>query len=164
VCFALSLWGAYDVFRGNAEVGWALLAITGLLLGILLLVQIVVLVRASTRWAFRCAGYSADDQKRLRKRAKQTVVAVFWIWIFGSMVLVLRPYLSLSPARSWYGFVNKVPADRVTLDKIPHDCEFQTAPLGSKHCHYAAQVLVVPSEDNPDKQKSVLVTYERIED
>lgn len=47
VCFALSLWGAYDVFRGNAEVGWALLAITGLLLGILLLVQIVVLVRAS---------------------------------------------------------------------------------------------------------------------
>ncbi len=42
----------------------------------------------------------------------------------------------------------------------PHDCDFLTAPIGSKHCHYEAQVEVLEAADErPSKQ--VVVSWRR---
>jgi hypothetical protein len=89
---------------------------------------------------------------------------IFWLWVGGAILVAIWPYLSLDPVKSWYAFTNKVPAERVTFEKKPHDCEFATAPIGSKHCHYAAKPFVLTGPDSPDGQKSVVVAYERIED
>jgi hypothetical protein len=36
----------------------------------------------------------------------------------------------------WYSIQYGVRIDQVTIDKKPHDCDWNTAPLGSKNCHY----------------------------
>jgi hypothetical protein len=57
-----------------------------------------------------------------------------------------------------------VPAGHVVIDKKPHDCEFSNAPIGSKHCHYGAQSVLVSASDSADGQKTVMVGYEKIEE
>jgi len=80
------------------------------------------------------------------------------------MLIGMWPYLSLDPARSWYAFSNKVPVEQVEIEKQPHDCEFDTAPLGSKHCHYDANNAILQAAESTDGKKHVLVTYVKVED
>jgi hypothetical protein len=80
------------------------------------------------------------------------------------MLAGLWPYLSSDFVKSWYALMNRVPVERVEIEKKPHDCEFDTAPLGSKNCHYKAQVFVSNATDSPDRKKSLLVTYEKIQE
>ena len=42
----------------------------------------------------------------------------------------------------WYATANKVKYEDVLITLKPHDCEFGTAPMGRKNCHYKAQVIV----------------------
>jgi hypothetical protein len=42
-----------------------------------------------------------------------------------------------------YHFEYGVPFDQVTEDKQPHNCDWRTAPMGSKNCHYEAEVTRV---------------------
>jgi hypothetical protein len=46
---------------------------------------------------------------------------------------------------------------RVTIDQPTHDCEFFTAPMGSKHCHYERVVIV-----DPWNQKNLYVHYAKM--
>jgi hypothetical protein len=48
-------------------------------------------------------------------------------------------YIAPSATRG-YALKYKVADSNVAIDKQPHDCEYDTAPLGNKHCHYEAQV------------------------
>src|SRR5438309_693744 len=66
---------------------------------------------------------------------------VLWVGIILSILFGLWPYLSLHPVKSWYALTHEVPVDRVEVEKSPHDCEFLTAPVGEKHCHYDAKVF-----------------------
>jgi hypothetical protein len=59
-------------------------------------------------------------------------VAAAWIW----------------PASNWsnrwrYSLETDLKDATVSVAPIPHDCEFLTAPLGSKHCHYDKRVVTV---------------------
>ena len=40
------------------------------------------------------------------------------------------------PANVYYGLLNDVSAERVTIMPQPHDCDFSKAPIGDKECHY----------------------------
>jgi hypothetical protein len=40
--------------------------------------------------------------------------------------------------------------EQVTVSPQPHDCEWGSAPLGAKHCHYEAQVLTVRTATSTD--------------
>ena len=40
----------------------------------------------------------------------------------------------------WYAMQNDVPSERVYIQRKPHDCEWMSAPLGDKHCHYEKSV------------------------
>jgi len=48
----------------------------------------------------------------------------------------------------------------VTLDKQPHDCDFWTAPVGVKHCHYERVVIAAP----PWNRQELSVHYARVDD
>ncbi|MGA7241414.1 MAG: hypothetical protein WBY44_37370 [Bryobacteraceae bacterium] len=40
-----------------------------------------------------------------------------------------------------YAIAYSVNPSSVLVDRIPHDCEWFSAPLGDKHCHYEAKVI-----------------------
>lgn len=70
----------------------------------------------------------------------------------------------------------------VSVERKSHDCDFWTAPLGSKHCHYAKQTLTVRIRTQsgqrqrsfdegrtwgaaePHDRPAVLVSWARVED
>jgi hypothetical protein len=39
----------------------------------------------------------------------------------------------------WYSIKYHVPVDRISIGKKPHDCDFWSAPIGRKNCHYEEQ-------------------------
>jgi hypothetical protein len=47
---------------------------------------------------------------------------------------------------AWYSLRYGVSASKVQVDAQPSDCDFMTAPLGSKGCHYDAFVDVFNKE------------------
>jgi hypothetical protein len=53
--------------------------------------------------------------------------------LFG--VLLVIGYMMHGDAY-WYSITEGAPVEKVTVEKKPHDCEFSTAPLGEKNCHY----------------------------
>ena len=46
-----------------------------------------------------------------------------------------------------YTFQYDVAKNHVTIDPKPHNCDWDSAPLGSKHCHYEKLVMVLNSEN-----------------
>jgi hypothetical protein len=50
----------------------------------------------------------------------------------------------LAPSSPYgYAFKYSVDTSNVRVEKQPHDCEWASAPLGGKHCHYKAEVSSV---------------------
>lgn len=164
VLVALGAYGLYDVAWGGTGVGWFLVAlVAGLVLILFVLVPLLYVIVAAGRWVLRAIGV-ASWWRRVRKDVLAVGQFVFWVGVAGLVLAGAWPYLSINPARSWYAFTRKVPVDRVAVKKTPHDCEFSTAPIGSKHCHYDAKVFVLDGADTPDGKKSIVVSYERVDD
>jgi hypothetical protein len=62
----------------------------------------------------------------------------------------------------WYAMQNDVPSERVYIQRKPDDCEWMSAPLGDKPCHYEKSVrkLSDPEQDpqiehDPNKSKAI---------
>ena len=99
--------------------------------------------------------------RKVRNDVLNVGKALLWIGFIALILVTFWPYLSLDPVKSWYAFTNKVPVNRIEEVKKPHDCEFATAPIGSKHCHYDATVAVWKDDEG---KRSLLIAYERVED
>jgi hypothetical protein len=86
--------------------------------------------------------------------------------VLALLMTAMDPYISSDPTKTWYAVKNGVHADHVTVEKKPHDCDFDTAPLANKQCHYEARELVVTGENSPnrDGSKQVMVSYEKVDD
>jgi len=67
--------------------------------------------------------------------------------------------------------------EQITIEHKPHNCDWDSAPIGSKHCHYDAIVTVYnqyghviegPGRDktNPpnDQNEKIHVEWERVEE
>ena len=86
-------------------------------------------------------------------------------------------------ANKWrYSFEDDLEDATFVLTKLPHDCEFLTAPLGDKHCHYEKQVRTIRvrllragrevsydegkswSKAEPSDHATVFVSWNRVED
>jgi hypothetical protein len=44
---------------------------------------------------------------------------------------------------AWYSWQYDVPSSNVRVSPKPRDCDFITAPLGAKNCHYKPHVSVL---------------------
>jgi hypothetical protein len=71
-----------------------------------------------------------------RGRILLSFIALVHLYAYTGDVLIY-----LAPSKTWgYALKYGVADSRVAIDKRPYNCEWGTAPLGDKHCHYEAQV------------------------
>jgi len=82
-------------------------------------------------------------------------VAIF-LALMGAGALGLRKFW---PQR-WYGMQNDVPIERVSVQPKPHDCEWGSAPLGDKNCHYEESVHRLQDKEGP----YLIVSWTRVTD
>jgi hypothetical protein len=161
---ALGAYALYSVTRGDARTGWFLVAtVAGLALILFVLAPLFYVIVAALRWVLRSVGV-ASWWRRVRKDVLAFGRFLFWVGVAALVLVGLWPYLSLDPVRSWYALTGKVSVEQVEMAKKPHDCEFMTAPIGVKHCHYAATAVILTGTDAPDGKRAVVVTYERVEE
>jgi hypothetical protein len=145
---ALPISGGYELLRGNHDAGVILFGTSGVLVGVLLLSALANVLAASIGWVLRKSGIAAF-WSRIRDRVVSAFVALFWIFLSIIILVAIWPYLSLDPVKSWYALKNAVPVQRVEIDKKPHDCEFTTAPLGHKNCHYDPVIAKIMWSTSP---------------
>lgn len=101
-----------------------------------------------------------DDLKGFREHAVRVIKGLFVILAF--LVGIVWLWWEMASDEKKYSIYYGVPRDRVVVEKEPHDCEFLTAPLGNKHCHYDKHVSKVKL-DEPNSY-AVYVTFEKIQD
>lgn len=155
--------GLYQLRVGDKGVGWGLVFTVLVLLGLILLVAVLASLTASVRWMLRRLGV-LDTTRRLARQTWKVITVAFWVAVVFLVLAALWPYVSLDPLKSWYAFNYGVPVERVSMDRKPHDCEFTTAPLGEKNCHYEARPYVLKAEENSDHRQSVIISYEKVQD
>jgi len=93
--------------------------------------------------------------KRYTSIVVSSAFAISGLWLYGGHVAVF--FAPTSTTAYWWRYNTEFPVDyaNVTVDRRPHDCDFMTAPLGAKHCHYVADVLTVRSRAASDGTHSV---------
>ena len=66
--------------------------------------------------------------------------------------------------RGWVAFTNNVAVENVYVEPKPHDCEWDSAPLGSKHCHYESHVVQTAGVGNhiDDSKIKIAVEWEKV--
>ena len=52
--------------------------------------------------------------------------------------------------------------EKVIIDRKPHDCEWETAPLGAKHCHYDKAVQTETGQHG--KVTAAYVSWQKVQD
>jgi hypothetical protein len=80
--------------------------------------------------------------KPLLQDIKDTVSAVLK-WLFGIMVLAFVVWWLLPDDwRIKYAAEYMIDSDQIVIEYRPYNCEWDSAPIGSKHCHYESVVTV----------------------
>ena len=71
-------------------------------------------------------------------------------WVMGLSVLAFAVWWMLPD--NWqikwqikYAWEYSVDSDHVVIERKPHNCDWDSAPLGNKHCHYEAVVSTLNS-------------------
>lgn len=87
--------------------------------------------------------------------------------VIGKVILILLAFVVLGfivecihsgPTQEYYGLLNNVPAERVTVIPQPHDCDFSKAPIGDKECHYERVV----SKSSDSRGYYLIVDWRRV--
>lgn len=81
--------------------------------------------------------------------------ALIWLVIIGVIIF----WSDIWNTKFRYGLALDLPTDKITIDKKPKDCEFLTAPLGSKNCHYDKSEQKIEMAMSKDG-KSPLISYD----
>jgi hypothetical protein len=68
-------------------------------------------------------------------------VIVAWFFFLVFAVAGLK-YCTESEQQRYAGKYDLKP-EQVTIEKKPHDCDYQTSPLGNKNCHYERTISTV---------------------
>src|ERR1035438_654272 len=64
-------------------------------------------------------------------------------WILGIAVLaVIVWWLLPDDWRIKYAAEYMLDTDQVIIERKPHNCEWNSSPIGDKHCHYDAMIMV----------------------
>jgi hypothetical protein len=89
-------------------------------------------------------------------------LVLFWAFMALLAVVYLRgpALIYMLPTSAYgYGFKYNVDESSVFITPRPHDCEWGSAPLGNKHCHYKAEVSGVRTAISTDGT-TPLVSYD----
>jgi hypothetical protein len=99
----------------------------------------------------------AEQGREIQNNFAGLLIVGFLIWIGAYAVTWLFP--TSEWAYKWrYAFEDHLSDALVRVDPKPHDCEFMSAPIGSKHCYYEAMVITVRITTTSSGQR--LVSYD----
>ena len=79
------------------------------------------------------------------------------------VLLVIIPWLLPDDWPIKYAMQENVNRDNISIDKKPHDCDWDSSPLGDKHCHYKSQMTFYDGKYG-DANKKLTVSWQRVED
>jgi hypothetical protein len=162
-----TLFGIYETYWGDPAVGKSLVIVSAAVVGVIgLLAPVASVVIACVRYPLRKTRI-AIGWKRVEDTVIRTVKAIFWTGLVLLMLTQFGPYVPLAlshPSIAWRAFQRNIPPDRVTLAKRPHDCDFDTAPLGNKNCHYDTKIITLSSAETADAKPGLFVEYEKVDD
>lgn len=89
---------------------------------------------------------TATPKKSWRKRATNLGVGLL-TWAALAFLYMAGGYAAewMFPESEWatkwrYGLADDLKDADYVMEKHPHNCEFMSAPMGSKHCHYDKEV------------------------
>lgn len=85
---------------------------------------------------------------------------------WGSVIAVILVMLHwLTPEKKRLADEYKITQDKVFVEPKPHGCDFDDAPLGSKHCHYEKVVQTEKACDGPDcRVTAVYESWKKVEE
>jgi hypothetical protein len=72
---------------------------------------------------------------------------ILFTWLFAGFCFLI--FYWFAPDRYWYAFRYATISSDVFISAKPHDCEFLTAPMGRKNCHYTKHVEAVRWQPEP---------------
>jgi hypothetical protein len=144
-------------------------------------VVVVVAIIASRRAA---ATPSANEKLQVKTNYGSAVL----VWLTIGLLYWGGGYVAewMFPESEWatkwrYGLESDLSDALYVIDKHPHDCEFLSAPMGSKHCHYDKEVTTIHvrastfgpqmsfdgktwSPAEPGARPTVVVSWRRVEE
>jgi uncharacterized membrane protein len=78
-----------------------------------------------------------------------TIFLTIMRWLFGIAILtVIVWWLLPNDWRIKYAAEYVLDSDHVTIEHKPYDCDWDSAPIGKKHCHYDAVVTIYNQSGN----------------
>ena len=67
---------------------------------------------------------------------------IFWLAVLVVMSVLAMAYCApVTSARVWYSFTTDASYDHIAVEEKPIDCDWSTAPLGTKQCRYERSVV-----------------------
>lgn len=85
---------------------------------------------------------------------KSLITGLFWLAVIAAVFIRVFLWDNPTVIRTWYDTRFNTDAT-VSIDETRHhECEFMTAPIGDKHCHYERRVVVnwlALSNDTPPR-------------
>jgi|SRR5581483_2153945 len=143
-----------------------------------------IVLAVATIAALRRSGIS-KPQPTKPGEFKTNLKAGIILWLSLGVIYFVGGYIAdfTFPESEWaikwrYGLETGLDGAVYYVEKQPHNCDFMTAPLGSKHCHYARVVATVRVNDGRvsyddgktwktaehDIRRTVYVTWNKVED
>lgn len=101
----------------------------------------------------------------MNKDFKNAFVAVCVILVLTAVLFVIfGSYLTtMFPQSPWaYAIQYNTDADHVYIDRKPHDCEFDKAPIGNKYCHFDKIVTTKNGDESVNYKTLVVVTWNKV--
>jgi hypothetical protein len=104
----------------------------------------------------------------LQDLKKHTITLLGWVIGLG-VLAVIAWWLLPDDWQIKYAWQYSVDSDQVVVERKPHKCDWDSAPLGNKHCHYKPIVTlydsvgVVIRTDNVTPTK-IHVGWEQVEE
>jgi hypothetical protein len=135
---------------------------------VLLTLPVVVIVALLVAFYI---GQSKTGPPWLQRTAFRIRLAGKWLLYIACFILfvALLPQILQEGAiwlfpQSKFGYRAKynVSDDRVIIERKPYDCEWETAPLGAKHCHYERTVHT--ETDQHGNVTALYVSWQKVQD
>jgi hypothetical protein len=109
---------------------------------VLLLLTVVIIKRTPTA------------QQMWNERGRIAFGLIGLLVLLGGLGDIL---IYFAPTETWgYAVKYGVDTSKIVIEKQPHNCEWDSAPLGNKHCHYDADVQVTKTTTGADGKTPIV--------
>lgn len=112
-----------------------------------------------SKYVYRPAKFDSSKRslKELGWDALKVILVVVALLVAVPLYGVLGRYFNFPSAYAIYYNVN---TSDVFIEIMPHDCDFDKAPLGNKECHFEKVI----TEDRSSGHRRIYISWEKVAD